>query len=50
VDGSRSEKNGATRGGPVRNRETLRSVLAVSACSNVMLPSELRNACVWSLP
>src|SRR4029453_899301 len=50
VDGSRSAKNGATRGGPVRNRDTLRSELAVSLSPNVMLPSEFTNACVCDVP
>ena len=46
VLGSRSARNGATRGGPVSSRATLRSVLARSSSSNVMLPSELTNAVV----
>ena len=44
--GSRSARNGATRGGPVSSRDTSRSVLAWSASPNVMLPSELTNAAV----
>ena len=50
VDGSRSARNGDTRGGPVRRRATLRSVLDLSASSNVMLPSELTNAAVCVFP
>ena len=50
VVGSRSAKNGATRGGPVRNLDTLRSELAVSLSPKVMLPSELTKARVCDVP
>src|SRR4029079_12194221 len=46
-DGSRSAKIGATRGGPVRNRATFRSVLAWSSETKLTLPSELRKASVY---
>src|SRR4029078_13296201 len=48
--GSRSAKNGATRGGPVRRRAMLRSVLDLSSSPKVMLPSELTNAAVCPTP
>ena len=50
VLGSRSARNGAIRGGPVSNRATLRSVLARSSSSKVMLPSELTNAVALRSP
>ena len=50
VDGSRSAKNGAMRGGPVTRRPMLRSVLALSSSTRVMLPSELTNAAVCAVP
>ena len=50
LDGSRSARKGAMRGAPESSRETLREVLALSASSKVMLPSELTKAssCVFA--
>jgi len=50
ADGSRSANAAAMRGGPVRNRETSRSVLAVSDSPKVMFPSELMYAAACCLP
>ena len=50
VDGSRSAKNGATRGGPPRRRAKPRVVDVASASSNVRLPSELTNTEVNERP
>ena len=50
VDGSRSAKNGATRGGPPSRRAKPRVVDVASASSKVRLPSELTNTDVNERP
>ena len=50
VEGSRSAKNGAMRGGPPRRRAKPRVVEAESASSKVRLPSELTKSAVNERP
>ena len=50
VVGSRSAKNGATRGGPASILARLRSLLLLSSSPRVMLPSEFTKAAVWPVP
>ena len=50
ADGSRSAKNGAIRGAPEARRSSPRVVDALSASSNVRLPSELTNSEVKRRP
>jgi hypothetical protein len=48
--GSRSAKNGATRGAPARTRPSERASVATSPSPKVRLPSELTNAEVREAP
>ena len=50
TEGSRSAKNGATRGAPESRRASPRSSVEVSPWPNVMFPSEFTKAAVCEPP